>query len=39
MFAATWLIALTIWRLGRIEERWSADLVDSGSLEGADGDG
>jgi nickel/cobalt transporter (NiCoT) family protein len=39
MFAATWLIALTIWRLGRIEERWSADLVDSGSLESADGDG
>jgi nickel/cobalt transporter (NiCoT) family protein len=26
MFAATWLIALVIWRLVRIEERWSAHL-------------
>jgi nickel/cobalt transporter (NiCoT) family protein len=26
MFIATWAIALTIWRLGRIEERWSAHL-------------
>jgi high-affinity nickel-transport protein len=29
MFIATWAIALTIWRLGRIEERWSAHLEDS----------
>jgi high-affinity nickel-transport protein len=29
MFVATWVIALAIWRLGRIEERWSAHLVDS----------
>jgi nickel/cobalt transporter (NiCoT) family protein len=27
MFAATWLIALTIWRLARIEERWSPQLA------------
>jgi nickel/cobalt transporter (NiCoT) family protein len=26
MFVATWVIALVIWRLGRIEERWSAHL-------------
>jgi high-affinity nickel-transport protein len=26
MFAATWVIALLTWRLGRIEERWSAHL-------------
>jgi nickel/cobalt transporter (NiCoT) family protein len=26
MFVATWVIALAIWRLGRIEERWSAHL-------------
>jgi len=26
MFVATWVIALAIWRLGRIEERWSARL-------------
>jgi high-affinity nickel-transport protein len=29
MFVATWAIALTIWRLGRIEERWSAHLEDT----------
>jgi nickel/cobalt transporter (NiCoT) family protein len=29
MFVATWVIALGIWRFGRIEERWSAHLVDS----------
>lgn len=26
MFVATWVIALTVWRVGRIEERWSAHL-------------
>jgi nickel/cobalt transporter (NiCoT) family protein len=26
MFIATWAIALSIWRFGRIEERWSAHL-------------
>jgi high-affinity nickel-transport protein len=26
LFAATWAIALAIWRFGRIEERWSAHL-------------
>ena len=26
LFVATWAIALTVWRLGRIEERWSAKL-------------
>jgi high-affinity nickel-transport protein len=26
MFVATWAIALAVWRFGRIEERWSADL-------------
>jgi nickel/cobalt transporter (NiCoT) family protein len=30
MFIATWAIALTIWRLGHIEERWSAHLEDAG---------
>ena len=28
MFVATWLIALAVWRLGRIEERWGAQLGD-----------
>ena len=27
MFIATWAIAGLIWRVGRIEERWSVDLV------------
>jgi high-affinity nickel-transport protein len=31
MFAATWGVAVLIWRLGRIEERWSAHLEDSRS--------
>jgi high-affinity nickel-transport protein len=30
MFVATWAIALTIWRYGRIEERWSARLQNAG---------
>jgi high-affinity nickel-transport protein len=33
MFVATWVIALVTWRLGRIEERWSARLKDSGAVE------
>jgi nickel/cobalt transporter (NiCoT) family protein len=28
LFVATWVIALTVWRIGRIEERWSANLAD-----------
>ena len=31
MFAATWAISLSVWRFGRIEERWSAHLRESGS--------
>jgi high-affinity nickel-transport protein len=33
MFVATWVIALAIWRLGRIEERWSAHLKDSRAVD------
>jgi nickel/cobalt transporter (NiCoT) family protein len=33
MFVATWVIALSIWRIGRIEERWSAHLEDSRALD------
>ena len=29
MFVATWAIALSVWRFGRIEERWSAALAES----------
>jgi high-affinity nickel-transport protein len=28
MFAATWIVALAIWRVGRIEERWTSALAD-----------
>ena len=27
LFLISWLIALTVWRLGRIEEKWSASLA------------
>jgi nickel/cobalt transporter (NiCoT) family protein len=27
LFVASWLIALAVWKLGRIEERWSSDLA------------
>jgi high-affinity nickel-transport protein len=30
LFVATWIIALSIWRLGRIEERWSVHPEGSG---------
>jgi len=30
MFIVTWAIALSVWRLGRVEERWSAHLGDTG---------
>jgi nickel/cobalt transporter (NiCoT) family protein len=31
MFVATWAIAVSVWRFGRIEERWSAHLKESES--------
>ena len=33
LFVATWAIALVIWRLGRIEERWSAHLENSAAVD------
>jgi high-affinity nickel-transport protein len=27
LFVACWAVAISVWRLGRIEERWSADLT------------
>ncbi len=29
MLIATWAIALSLWRFGRIQERWTAHLTDS----------
>jgi high-affinity nickel-transport protein len=28
LFVVAWAIALVVWRVGRIEERWTADLTD-----------
>jgi high-affinity nickel-transport protein len=28
LFVASWLVALGVWRFGRIEERWSEDLAN-----------
>jgi high-affinity nickel-transport protein len=33
MFVATWAIALSVWRFGRIEERWSAHLAGAEAPE------
>jgi len=33
LFIATWAVAVVTWRLGRIEERWSAHLKDSGAVD------
>ena len=32
MFAATWVVALGVWRFGRIEERWTAHLDEAGPV-------
>jgi len=32
LFAATWAVALAVWRFGHLEERWSAD-VRPGAVE------
>ena len=29
LFVLTWLVALAVWRFGRIEEKWSAGLQES----------
>jgi high-affinity nickel-transport protein len=33
MFVATWVIALTVWRFGRIEEKWMAGMEAAGIRE------
>ncbi|GHC96540.1 hypothetical protein GCM10010313_02950 [Streptomyces violarus] len=27
LFVATWVVALLVWRLGRIEEKWTTSLL------------
>jgi high-affinity nickel-transport protein len=31
LFVVTWVVALVIWHVGRIEERWSAGMRSAGS--------
>jgi nickel/cobalt transporter (NiCoT) family protein len=31
MFVATWVLALAVWRFGRVEERWKARLQETGA--------
>jgi high-affinity nickel-transport protein len=33
LFVATWAVAVVTWRVGRIEERWSAHLKDSSAVD------
>ncbi|WP_239348298.1 MULTISPECIES: HoxN/HupN/NixA family nickel/cobalt transporter [unclassified Frankia] len=35
LFVATWVIALLVWKYGRIEEKWSAGLRDGAQAEPA----
>lgn len=30
LFFATWVVALVVWRVGRVEEKWSGDLAGPG---------
>jgi high-affinity nickel-transport protein len=29
LFVATWIVALLVWRYGRIEDKWSGQLAES----------
>lgn len=31
LFFATWLVAMAVWKLGRIEEKWTAGLGPAGA--------
>lgn len=33
LFVVTWAIALSVWRFGRIEERWTAKLQPSDAAQ------
>ena len=32
LFVVTWVLALAVWRFGRIEEKWTAGLKESAQL-------
>jgi high-affinity nickel-transport protein len=31
LFVAVWLLAVGVWRFGKVEQRWSARLADDGA--------
>ncbi|WP_243656173.1 HoxN/HupN/NixA family nickel/cobalt transporter [Cellulomonas wangleii] len=37
LFVVTWVVALAVWRFGRVEERWTADLSRAQAPEVDDG--
>jgi nickel/cobalt transporter (NiCoT) family protein len=34
LFVVTWVVALSVWKFGRIEEKWSADMAHAAVVEG-----
>ncbi len=30
LFVAAWIVAIAIWKIGRVEERWSTNLAANG---------
>ena len=34
LFVLTWVVALTVWRVGRIEERWTAGMAQEPRIPG-----
>ena len=37
LFVVTWIVALLVWRIGRIEEKWSSGLAAAGDAPGGTG--
>jgi high-affinity nickel-transport protein len=34
LFVLTWVVALTVWRVGRIEEKWTAGMAQEPRIQG-----
>jgi high-affinity nickel-transport protein len=34
LFVLTWVVALTVWRVGRIEEKWTAGMAQESRIPG-----
>ena len=33
LFVVSWIVAIGVWRFGRVEQRWSAHLAQASSAE------